>query len=58
VTVRVGVFLPTFGGDERRSGTEIASFARRAEELGFDSVWATDHLLHGSVFWTPWLDRS
>ena len=57
MTVRIGAFLPTFGGDERRSGREIAAFARHAEELGFDSVWATDHLLHGSVFYrTPWLD--
>ena len=57
MTVRVGAFLPTFGGDVRRSGSEIATFARRAEELGFDSVWATDHLLHGSVFYRrPWLD--
>ncbi len=55
--VGVGVFLPTFGGDERRTGREVAAFARRAEELGFDSVWATDHLLHGSVFYrTAWLD--
>jgi probable F420-dependent oxidoreductase len=57
LSVPVGVFLPTFGGKERRSGEEIAVFARRAEELGFDSLWATDHLLHGSVFYsTPWLD--
>jgi alkanesulfonate monooxygenase len=35
----------------------VGAFARRAEELGFDSLWATDHLLHGSVFYrTPWLD--
>jgi probable F420-dependent oxidoreductase len=57
VSIRVGVFLPTFGDDERRTGDEVAAFARHAEELGFDSVWATDHLLHGSVFYrTPWLD--
>jgi probable F420-dependent oxidoreductase len=57
LTVRVGAFLPTFGGPRRRSGGEIAAFARRAEELGLDSLWATDHLLHGSVFYrTPWLD--
>lgn len=57
MTIPVGVFLPTFGGDERRSGAEVGAFARRAEELGFDSLWATDHLLHGSVFYrTPWLD--
>lgn len=57
MSVRVGVFLPTFGGDERRTGDEISAFARHAEDLGFHSVWATDHLLHGSVFYrTPWLD--
>jgi probable F420-dependent oxidoreductase len=56
--IRFGVFLPTFcGPDGRRSGDEVASFARRAEELGFDSIWATDHLLHGSLFYRePWLD--
>jgi probable F420-dependent oxidoreductase len=54
--VRVGVFLPTFhaGPD---AGRAIAAFARRAEELGYDSVWATDHLLHGSLFYrVPWLE--
>lgn len=57
MTIPVGVFLPTFGGEQRRSGPEVAAFARRAEELGFDSLWATDHLLHGSVFYrTAWLD--
>lgn len=53
----VGVFLPTFVGDEGRTGDELAAFARRAEDLGFDSVWATDHLLHQSRFYAvPWLD--
>jgi probable F420-dependent oxidoreductase len=57
MAVGIGVFLPTFGGRQRRSGAEVATFARRAEELGFDSIWATDHLLHGSVFYRwPWLD--
>ncbi|MCI0636290.1 MAG: LLM class flavin-dependent oxidoreductase [Actinobacteria bacterium] len=52
-----GVFLPTFCGPEGRSGAEISAFSRRAEELGFDSLWATDHLLHGSLFYRePWLD--
>jgi probable F420-dependent oxidoreductase len=53
----VGVFLPTFAGDHGRTGGELAAFARRAEDLGFDSVWATDHLLHQSRFYAvPWLD--
>jgi probable F420-dependent oxidoreductase len=55
--IRFGVFLPTFCGPEGRSGSEVTAFARRAEELGFDSIWATDHLLHGSLFYRePWLD--
>jgi len=53
----VGVFLPTFAGERGRTGAELAAFARRAEDLGFDSVWATDHLLHQSRFYAvPWLD--
>ena len=53
----VGVFLPTFAGAGGRTGEELAAFARRAEDLGFDSVWATDHLLHQSRFYAvPWLD--
>lgn len=55
--VSFGVFLPTFVYGDGRSGDEIARFARRAEELGFDSLWATDHLLHGSLFYAvPWLE--
>jgi len=53
----VGVFLPTFAGAHGRTGAALAAFARRAENLGFDSVWATDHLLHQSRFYAvPWLD--
>jgi probable F420-dependent oxidoreductase len=53
----VGVFLPTFVGARGRTGHELAAFAGRAEALGFDSVWATDHLLHQSRFYAvPWLD--
>lgn len=55
--LRFGVFLPTFCDADGRSGAEVASFAQHAERLGFDSLWATDHLLHGSVFYrAPWLD--
>jgi probable F420-dependent oxidoreductase len=55
--LRFGVFLPTFCDPGGRSGAEVASFAQHAERLGFDSLWATDHLLHGSVFYrAPWLD--
>ena len=55
--IEVGVFLPTFCGPGEVNGEKIASFARRAEDLGFDSLWATDHLLQGSLFYAvPWLD--
>ncbi|HXF56102.1 MAG TPA: TIGR03619 family F420-dependent LLM class oxidoreductase [Actinomycetota bacterium] len=55
--VPVGVFLPTFCGPGGRSGQDVAAFARAAESLGFHSLWATDHLLHGSRFYSvPWLD--
>jgi probable F420-dependent oxidoreductase len=55
--IRFGAFLPTFADDDGRTGEEVARFARSAEELGFDSLWATDHLLHGSVFYrASWLD--
>lgn len=54
---QIGVFLPTFSGAQRRRGDEIAEFAQRAEALGFGSLWATDHLLHGSLFYSmAWLE--
>lgn len=55
--LKVGVFLPTFVDGARRSGEEITRFAAHAEALGFDSLWATDHLLHGSLFYSvAWLE--
>jgi len=38
-----GVCLPNFG--PKFSADGLVSIARAAEELGFDSVWTTDHLL-------------
>jgi alkanesulfonate monooxygenase SsuD/methylene tetrahydromethanopterin reductase-like flavin-dependent oxidoreductase (luciferase family) len=37
--VKVGLILPLFSGDPER----VISFARRAEDLGFDGVFAFDH---------------
>ncbi len=46
--LKVGVELP-IGVDKGRHGTprwpDISRMARRAEEVGFDSVWIEDHLL-------------
>ena len=38
--MNVGLVLPLFSGDAER----VLAFARRAEERGFDGVFAFDHL--------------
>jgi alkanesulfonate monooxygenase SsuD/methylene tetrahydromethanopterin reductase-like flavin-dependent oxidoreductase (luciferase family) len=43
--VHLGVILPNFG--EGSSPRGIRRVAEAAEELGFDSVWATEHVLVG-----------
>ena len=47
---KYGLLLPHFG--EEASPDKLLSGARRAEELGFDSVWVRDHLVfepHGEM---------
>ena len=56
---RFGVFLPSYiwegDGPERARG--IKDFARTVEELGFDSLFITDHLLVGKRFYSVnWLE--
>src|SRR6478735_3651041 len=56
---RFGVFLPSYvwegHGPERARG--IKAFARRVEELGFDSQFITDHLLAARRFYSVnWLE--
>jgi probable F420-dependent oxidoreductase len=41
----IGVILPNYGEGDLRAATLRVALA--AEELGFDSVWATEHLLVG-----------
>ena len=58
-TGRFGVFLPSYvwegDGGERARG--IKAFAREVEELGFDSLWITDHLLAARRFYSVnWLE--
>jgi probable F420-dependent oxidoreductase len=43
--VHLGVILPNFG--EGSSPDAVLRIAEAAEELGYDSVWATEHLLVG-----------
>lgn len=56
--MQFGAFLPTFIHDQgahRRSA--LLDFARRAESLGFDSIWVTDHLLRADQFYrVAWLE--
>ncbi len=51
---RFGVFLPSYiwedDGPERAAN--IKTFARRVEELGFDSLFVTDHLLSAPHFYS------
>lgn len=51
---RFGVFLPSFiwseDGPDRAQG--IIDFARQVEELGFESVFVTDHLLTARQFYS------
>jgi len=44
--VRFGVFLPAYvtPGEPAPTARFLGDFARRAEDLGFDSVWVFDHL--------------
>jgi len=43
--VKLGIAVPQFDVETKRTLglAEMAAFARRAEELGFDSVWVMDH---------------
>jgi alkanesulfonate monooxygenase SsuD/methylene tetrahydromethanopterin reductase-like flavin-dependent oxidoreductase (luciferase family) len=45
--MRVGVVVPMSAGDiaPMPSWSDVRQFARRAEELGFDSLWVCDHFL-------------
>lgn len=51
---RFGVFLPSFiwegDGPDRARG--IVDFARHVEDLGFDSIFITDHLLAARQFYS------
>ncbi|WP_052664907.1 LLM class flavin-dependent oxidoreductase [Nitriliruptor alkaliphilus] len=42
----LGIFLPTTG-DDRDTPGDVATAARLAEDLGFESVWAVDQLVAG-----------
>lgn len=43
--LHLGVILPNFG--ESSTPSEVRRIAEAAEELGYDSVWATEHVIVG-----------
>jgi probable F420-dependent oxidoreductase len=51
--MKLGVFLPSYllPGEEARHGEQIRRFAARSEELGFSSLFITDHLLTAPRFY-------
>src|SRR6185312_16797555 len=56
---RFGVFLPSYvwEGDGAERARGIKEFARTVEDLGFDSLFITDHLLVGKRFYSVnWLE--
>ena len=50
--MKIGFCLPheseAMGGDTA-TGAEVMRFARRAEEVGFDSVWLVDHFCYSAA---------
>jgi alkanesulfonate monooxygenase SsuD/methylene tetrahydromethanopterin reductase-like flavin-dependent oxidoreductase (luciferase family) len=56
--MKFGIFLPSFlTADSRPGGGDVRDFARAAEDLGFDSVWITDHIVTARRFYrVSWLD--
>jgi probable F420-dependent oxidoreductase len=57
--MKIGVFLPSFlfPGTGTEEAVKLRAFARRAEELGFESLWITDHIVTAKRFYrVSWLD--
>lgn len=46
-TPEIGIFLPNTGGPGEPPG-DIPAAARKAESLGFESVWSVDQLVYGT----------
>jgi probable F420-dependent oxidoreductase len=50
--VHLGIILPNYGAGSSPEGVRIV--AQAAEELGFDSVWATEHIIVGPAAVDPY----
>ena len=51
--LNVGLLIPTLWSARVPSGSELTAFYRRAEELGFDSLWVPDRIFHDIAFPHP-----
>ena len=51
--MKLGVFVPSYllPGQDAKHGGQIRAFAMKAEELGFNSLFITDHLLTARRFY-------
>jgi len=59
VRLKVGTYLPNFayGDDGIDHRARLRHWIMRAEELGFDSIWVTDHLLRAwDMYAVTWLE--
>jgi probable F420-dependent oxidoreductase len=56
--MKFGIFVPSFlTADSRPGGSDVREFARAAEDLGFGSLWITDHIVTARRFYrVSWLD--
>ena len=57
--MKIGVFLPSYllAPDDAQNPNRVRRFAQHAEELGFDSLFITDHLLTAHRFYrVSWLE--
>jgi alkanesulfonate monooxygenase len=58
--LKVGIYLPSFGysrGDGIDHADRLRQWCIRAEALGFDSIWVTDHMLRArNMYAYTWIE--
>lgn len=57
--LKVGIYLPSFGytGDGIDHAERLRQWCVRAEDLGFDSIWVTDHMLRArNMYAYTWIE--
>lgn len=57
--MEIGIRVPSYArpGMSREDSHALRTYARRAEDLGFDALWVVEHLLVApEIYGTSWLD--